>query len=222
MDAHIVQNTPHEPYNLHSMHRSTEELIKAANSSTENDTSLNSAKRSFLTEEEARGFFESARQSLLDIKVWDQCGKASNYVLFDENGTELSNSEIKEGLFIRIHLKATGKFDWVRVTNIHREQNELVITVKPAHDPTQQSPDVSVISHFFDESATNNFCLQSDGRSVSIYVIGIGEKQNTANADGLIETARNVATANLGYYLGIQKAEWKSFCTTFLEIAGTN
>ena len=33
-----------------------------------------------------------------------------------------------------------------------------------------------------------------------------------------IEAARNIATANLGYYLGIQKAMWKDFCKNFLEI----
>ena len=197
----------------------TEELIKAANSSAENDTSLNSAERSFDTEGEAAGFFRTAVPMLFDIEMWNECGTASEFAVFDEDG-EPAGPKFGEGRFIRIYLKATAKYDWVRVQKIHRSDDEAVVTVKPTCDPTQKPVDKSVISHFFSDEATNNFCLTKDRRSVSFYVVGIGEKQNTTQTGGMVETLRNVAAANLGYYLGIQKAEWKMFCVKFLELAG--
>jgi hypothetical protein len=201
------------------MRHITEELIKAAKSAAEDNTSLNGSKRTFDSERDAADFFSRASTSVIDIDIWNKCGSASDYALFDRSGQSVAGP-IENGVFIRIHLAATGKYDWVRVINVQRDTSEVVITVKPSFDPTRQPADPAVISHFFSEESTNNFCLLLDGKSVSFYVIGIGEKQNTDHSGGLVETVRNAATANLGYYLGIQKAEWKQFCRTFLEIAG--
>jgi hypothetical protein len=48
-----------------------------------------------------------------------------------------------------------------------------------------------------------------------LYVIGLNERLNSGHTSGMIETVRNTAVANIGYYLGIQKAEWKKFCESF-------
>ena len=56
--------------------------------------------------------------------------------------------------------------------------------------------------------------------TVGFYVIGLREKQNTDRSGGIVESARNVAAANLGYYLGIQKSVWKEFCTNMLQSDG--
>jgi hypothetical protein len=202
------------------MSKITEQLIKAANSSAQNDTSINAAKRSFESDAAAKRFFETASLSLRRIDIWNKCGTASDYALFNAAGSDVGKGPIEKGHFIRIHLQATGKYDWVRVISVQEDEDEIVITVKPSYDPTRQPPDTSVVSHFFSGDATNNFCLVRDSTSVSFYIIGIGEKQNVSEAGGVVEAARNVAAANLGYYLGIQKAEWKTFCNTFLEIAG--
>lgn len=53
--------------------------------------------------------------------------------------------------------------------------------------------------------------------TVAFYVIGLNENPNTAFTDGLIETARNAAVANIGYYSGLQKKVWKEFCSNFLK-----
>jgi hypothetical protein len=93
-----------------------------------------------------------------------------------------------------------------------------VLTVKPSFDPTEKAADKESTSHFFTNEATNNFCLQRDEKSILFYVIGLHEKTNLGETENALETARNAAVANLGYYLGIQKAEWKTFCRNFLEI----
>jgi hypothetical protein len=110
------------------------------------------------------------------------------------------------------------KYDWVRVIDIYEEADEFIISVKPTYDPTAETIDKNVISHFFTDESTNNFCLLRKSDTIWFYVIGLGEKQNTSETKNALETVRNVAV-NLGSYLGIQKSEWEKFCRHFLEDA---
>lgn len=194
-----------------------ENLLKAANSSTEGDTSINLAKRQFLEEHDCETFFSETRARMLRVDEWKKQSSVTEYDLFDEAGQIVNDRPISIGIFIRIGLYGGGKYDWVRVSSIVDEQDEFVITVKPTYDPTEERAVRNSVSHFFDPQASNNFCLQRDGKAVAFYVIGINEKTNTKFADGLIESARNVAVANVGYYTGLQKAVWKEFCSNFLE-----
>ena len=96
----------------------------------------------------------------------------------------------------------------------------MVVTVRPTYDPTDAPVDKSVVSHFFADSATNNFCTLLRGNTVGAYVIGIGERQNTSDTSGMLESVRNAAVANIGPYLGIQSAEWTKFCNSLLADDG--
>jgi hypothetical protein len=58
--------------------------------------------------------------------------------------------------------------------------------------------------------------VQRNGKTVAFYVIGLNEKQNTKFTDSVIESARNAAIANIGYYSGVQKFVWKQFASNFL------
>jgi hypothetical protein len=194
-----------------------EKLLERANSSTEGDTSVNLSKRSFLNEAECRGFYEATKSKLLDIDEWNKNSSATEYELFDETGSAVETRPISPGLFIRIGLYGSGKYDWVRVISITDEANEFILKVKPAHDPTDRTSDPDSTSHFFGPEAENNFCVQLNDKTVAFYVIGINEKQNTRFTDGLIESARNVAVANIGYYSGLQKTVWKQFASNFLK-----
>ncbi len=196
---------------------SIESLLKAANSSPESDTSVNLSKRAFLDEAECKGFFKTVRAKLFDIEEWRKNSSATDYASFEETGEKTSHSVISIGRFIRISLYGGGKYDWVRVVSIVDEPNEIILTVKPSYDPTQRPPDTSVISHFFGPEAANNFCIQRNEKTVAFYVIGLNEHQNADFTSGLIETARNAAIANIGYYTGLQKGVWKQFCSNFLK-----
>ena len=197
-----------------------QDLLKQANTSPEGDTSVNFAKRSFGSEAECTNFFAQSKQRLLTISEWDKNSSPSSYKLYDNGGRQIGES-IAVGDFFRITLHGSGKYDWVEVESIYETPLEFIITVKPSFDPTADPQDKGVISHFFVPEARNNFYLQNDGKMLSMYVIGIGEKQNTENTSGAIETIRNAATAtaNLGYYLGIQKTTWTEFCSNFLKNA---
>jgi hypothetical protein len=194
-----------------------ERLLEAANSATEGDTSLNLAKRRFLEEQAAAEFFRATRMKLFRIEEWKKNSSITDYDLFNENGDEINGEPIAVGTFIRIALYGSGKYDWVRVISITDEPDEVVISVEPSYDPTQRATDLDTVSHFFAPEATNNFCLQHHEKTVAFYVIGLNEHQNTKFTDGLIETARNAAVANVGYYSGLQKSVWKEFCSSFLS-----
>lgn len=193
-------------------------LLEQANFSEAEDSSVNLAKRTFLSEIEAKEFFNQKKPKLLNIAEWNANSTPSSFELFDESGKVSDTRVIALGKFVRIGLPASGKFDWVKVIQIDDAPDELVITVQPTYDPTETSPDKSVTSHFLKSEATNNFCLQRDDTSVALYVIGLNEKANVKEAGNPFEAARNVAAANFGYFFGAQKAMWKEFCKNFLEL----
>lgn len=197
------------------MNIETENLLRIAENSDK--SSISSAKKIFTDADEVRIFFEKLKIQILNIENWNENANLSSYTLFDENGNQLESDTIHEGIFIRISLKGSGKYDWVKVVKIIENDREMIVTVQPTFDSSDKDADRSETSHFFTAEATNNFCILNNENSVSFYVIGLNEKQNTQETDSIIEALRNVAAANLGSYLGIQKAEWTKFCENFLK-----
>lgn len=182
------------------------------------ESSFSSAEKDLETEAEAGAVFDALKIKLRNIDEWNDHGMLSTYALFDENGTALQDKVIAAGTFMRIHLKGSGKYDWVRVIDFFEHEGEFVMTVKPTFDPTAENVDRSVVSHFFTDESTNNFCVRKKSRTVSLYVIGLDEKLNTTETGGALQTARNVAV-NFGSYLGIQNSEWEKFAAGMLECA---
>ncbi len=193
----------------------TDDLLKQANEH-ENESSISSADNIFQNEADAARVFSDLKTKILHINEWNIHSLMSSYALFDENGDELN--KINVGDFIRIALKASGKYDWIRVTDIDDVPDEFIVTVKPTFDPTAENVDKSVISHFFTDEATNNFCVFKKDKKVAFYVIGLNEKSNTSETENAFQTIRNAAV-NVATYLGMQKGEWEKFCHHFLEDA---
>jgi hypothetical protein len=196
-----------------------EKAAAIANSSNEEMSSVTSSQRNYSKTSEAEKAFGEFHQKLFQIRKWNAHSGLSSFELFDKDGNVCKREAAKIGDFIRITLSGSGKNDWVKIIGIEQIPNETVLTAQPSYNPTDETPDKSVISHFFTDESTNNFCLQQTGEIIHFYVIGLHEKSNTQETNNIIETARNVATANLGHYLGIQKAEWTTFCENFLEKA---
>jgi hypothetical protein len=197
-----------------------QELLGKAESAEENDATVNGSKRLFGSEADAAAFYELKRPGLSDLDSWNESSSLSSYSLFDETGRELPRTELAEGDLIRISLKGSGKYDWVKVISLRQSADEAVVTVSPAADPTDHSGDKATTSHFFSGDATNNFCLRLNGRAVEFFVIGFTEKTNIGETGGPVESIRNLAVANLGSYLGIQSSEWTKFSENFLKAAG--
>ena len=194
-----------------------ESLLNQAKAN-KNESSVSSAEETFSDSLEADRIFSVLKTKLQNIGEWNDHAMLSSYKLFNEDGTDQETETLSVGCFIRILLRGSGKYDWVRVMDIHEAADEFVITVKPTFDPTEESPDTSVVSHFFTDASTNNFCLSNKDKTVSFYVIGLNEKQNTSETENALQTIRNVAV-NLSSYLGIQTSEWEKFCHGFLQCA---
>lgn len=196
----------------------TSSLIARANDHSGPDSSVTQAQRAFSSPAEAMGKFVYFKKKLLDINSWEKLSPLSHFELYDRNGTPTAKNPAEIGDFIKITLPGSGKSDWVSITDITENENETVLTVRPSFDPTENEPDKATVSHFFTDESTNNFCLEQQNENLNFYVIGLEEKSNTDETSGVIESARNFLTANLGYFLGIQKSQWKIFCRNLLEI----
>lgn len=196
------------------MNDKTDNLLNQARQN-ENESSISCAEKEFDDDTAAARVFSILKTKILKVAEWNEHSLMSSYALFDKNGGEIDDAAISVGVFIRIHLKASGKYDWVRVIEVLDAPNEFVITVKPTYDPTAENVDKSVVSHFFTDESTNNFCLLKKNNTTAFYVIGLNEKQNTGETGNVAQTLRNVAV-NFGSYLGIQKGEWEKFCHNFL------
>ena len=181
-------------------------------------SSCSAAEKTFASEAAAIAVFSALKTKLLDINEWNAHAMLSSFEIFDENGQPLPTKKIAVDAFLRISLTGTMKYDWVRVVDIADAADEFIITVKPTFDPTAEKTDKTVISHFFTDESTNNFCLLRKGSQVALYVIGLGEKFNAQQTEGTLETVRNAAV-NLGSYLGVQRGEWEKFCHHFMEDA---
>ncbi len=186
----------------------------------EDESSISSAEKTFSDEAQTTRVFSILKMKILNIDEWNKHALLSEYWLFDENGKSCQSKILADGIFIRISLKGSGKYDWIKIINIRETADEFVITVKPTFDPTAEKPDKNIISHFFTDESTNNFCLLREAEQVSFYVIGLSEKRNTGETKNALETIRNVAV-NFATYLGMQKSEWEKFCHHFLEDAAS-
>ena len=194
-----------------------EQAAAQAESSTAEASTVTNGTRNCSTETEAENVFQRLKQKLHRIEQWNAESNLSSFALFDENGFSKMEKIAAVGDFIRITLPGSGKDDWVKIIDIHETADEIVLTIQPSPNPTDEDNE-STTSHFFTDDSTNNFCLQKNGAKLNFYVIGLGEKSNTKDTSGIIETVRNFATANVGYFFGIQKAQWQNFCDNFVEI----
>jgi len=199
----------------------TKDLLERAerqnDSSTPEDSSVADATRVFSSVEAAEKAFSHFHKKLLHIEQWNADSEISSFELFDKSGDAQSEKIARRGDFIKVTLPGSGKDDWVKIVEIYESPDEIVLIVQPSHDPTNVE-NAKTTSHFFTADSSNNFCLQKENSTINFYVIGLNEKTNTTETGGVLETVRNYATANLGCFLGVRKAQWKTFCDNFLEI----
>ncbi len=194
-----------------------EQAAAQAESPSAEVSSVTNATRNCSTEIEIENVFQQLKQKLFHIEQWNAESNLSSFALFDENGSAQTEKIAAVGDFVRITLPSPGKDDWVKIVEIYETADEIVLTIQPSHNPTDEE-NQSTTSHFFTADSTNNFCLQKQGSKINFYVIGLSEKSNTEDTSGIIETVRNFATANIGHFLGVQKAQWQNFCDNFVEI----
>lgn len=192
-----------------------EDLLKSANSMEKSSVSV--AERQFSGITAAGKAFSHYKSEILDVKSWNESSTITGFSLYDENGLEITDQPIRKSLLLRLAMPGSGKYDWVKISEISDFSDDFILTVRPTHDPTDKDADRAKTSHFFAEISSNNFCLMRRENIVKFYIIGLNETQNTSDTKNSLETIRNFVTANVGFYLNIQKSQWDSFCRNFLD-----
>jgi hypothetical protein len=192
-------------------------MLAQAETQTDAMSSVTCAECGFESEAEAENNFARLKEKLVNVERWNAHAALMSFALFGAAG-EAAKPEQTAAVddFIRLSLTASGKDDWVKITRIDERATEMILTVRPARNPTEKA-DEAVTSHFFTSESSNNFCLERHGKKIIFHVIGLNEKANTRDTNNLLETVRNAGVANLGHYLGIQHFEWTQFCENFLE-----
>lgn len=190
-------------------------LLKLAE--TKENSSVSCAEHSFSESAQAENAFIYYRNKLLDLNHWNNHSEIMTFALFDEKGNFDAKGTLEKNKLIRLSLKGSGKDDWIKIIEILSEENEFIIKLKPTCDPTDADAEKALTSHFFTSESTNNICLLKEKEKIGLYVIGLDEHQNISETKNILETVRNVVTANAGFYLGIQKSEWTTFCKSFLN-----
>ena len=193
-----------------------ENLLKHVNESNAADSSVTNAMRLCADEAEAESVFRQLTGKLFSIEHWNIESEVMNFDLYDADGIARPQKTAAAGDYIKTAMPGSGKDDWIKIVEITESPDEIVLTVQPSRDPTDKN-DQATVSHFFAADSTNNFCLQKKGVKTTFYVVGLDEKSNVENTGGIVETVRNIATANISYYFGLQKTQWLTFCDNFIE-----
>ena len=165
--------------------------------------------------EEAKSFYQKAKQRLLQVNDWHNIAGAltAGFQLTDEKGNEINRS-VQKGDHFKIDVPGPGSltgdgYDWVRVETIEKketkEEQKVALLVRPATNPNNDRKDVA---HFFSDEATSCFMIKRKNNTVTAGVYGRNEKPNT-DAETLVDKARNTAVAT-GAITGFAKLQWKS------------
>lgn len=171
---------------------------------TESEIELNN-------EDEARSFFELAKERLFSVNNWHHYAGTgtADFQLTDEKGNPVDRLPQK-GDHFKIDIPGPGTItgegnDWVQIEEITEDENCIGIRVRPATNPTNERKDVA---HFFDETATSSFIVKREKNKVIAGVYGRNEKPNT-NTETVVDKIRN-ATIATGAISGFSKLQWKN------------
>lgn len=168
----------------------------------------------FATSVEAATYFQEVRKRSLSVNEWHRIANvpSAEFKIMNSSG-QIQDRTLQEGDWIRIDIPGPGLpsadgYDWVRVEKIASEdtgtQQEIVITLRPCPDPSNNNPDTA---HFFTHLATSSFILRRSDSDVLIHYAGRNEVINTENISAW-DNFRNFLIG-LGAKLGASYPQWK-------------
>ncbi|MEJ5963441.1 hypothetical protein [Pedobacter immunditicola] len=174
------------------------------------------------TTEDARAFYQTAKQRLLAVYNWYEiCAvPVSTFMLTDPHGREIKRP-VQEGDYFKIDIPGPGTstgdgFDWVRVESIEEESlnqaDTISMTVRPAANPLNEKEDTA---HFFKDTATSTFQVKRIGNEVYAEVHGRNELANT-DTDQMTDNIRNTLVG-WSAKLGLSAPQWKSLVTGLVK-----
>ncbi|WP_162425928.1 hypothetical protein [Pontibacter pudoricolor] len=163
----------------------------------------------------ARQGFEDSRRKLFDINRWsDLPGINSKFVLYDQHGNEISGPLTMPGCYIRINLPGPTPENWVRVTDVHEEENMAEFIVHPSEKPQPEPGNKNVTEHFFAKEASSTFRVELRGNKLTAYEIGKNEAINNKGEEAGDRGLANTLLAE-GGWAGVQALQWNKL-TSYL------
>jgi hypothetical protein len=137
------------------------------------------------TDEEAKSFFQIAKQRLLHVNKWKNIAGilSAEFQLTDSSGAAVEG-EVKEGFYFQIDIPGPGPaggegYDWVQVEKISEQtgtdKESIVIRVRPASNPIENK---NHVDHFYSEESTSNFTIVRDGKTITATIYDRNIKPN--------------------------------------------
>ena len=174
------------------------------------------------TTEDAKSFYQNAKQRLLAVYNWHEvCAvPVSTFMLTDPQGIEVKRPA-KEGDYLKIDIPGPGTstgdgFDWVRVESLREENlsqtDTMSMTVRPAPNPLNEQEETA---HFFKDTATSTFQVKRIGNEVYAEVHGRNELANTETG----QITDNIRNTLVGWSakIGLSAPQWKSLVTGLVK-----
>ena len=175
-----------------------------------------------IDEAEASELYTEAKNRLLKISEWHHYSGdgTADFNLTDTEGQLVSRLAQVSDHF-KIDIPGPGSvtgdgFDWVKIEKIEESDDQTVVQVRPATNPTNQD---SAIAHFFTDEASSTFIVKKVSLRILAEVHGRNEEANTKE-NSFIDKARNVLVAT-GAKLGLSEFQWKSLTKGLLEVKST-
>ncbi|MBB6501538.1 hypothetical protein [Pedobacter cryoconitis] len=173
------------------------------------------AKAEFTSTEEAKDFYQIAKNRLLNVSSWAEICKVplSTFTLTDANGDELFR-EAEAGDFLKINIPGPGThsgdgFDWVQIEKVNEIINPgftmVTLQARPSANPAK--PDTE-IAHFFKQQATSTFQVRQEENVVYAEEHGRNEVPNT-DTPSLSDNIRNTLVGWTAR-IGLSYPQWKS------------
>lgn len=181
---------------------------------TKNKT--HSREHEYPTEEAAIKEFEESKRKLFDINLWSHLeGINSTFELYDQRGRRTDSIHPEVGYFIKIILPASKIENWVKITDIHVEENLAEFTVHPSEKPEERNDEEKVIEHFFIKEASSTFRVERRGKTLIGYEIGLNEGINNQGEEAGDRALLNTLTAE-GGWAGVQALQWNKLVYYFV------
>ncbi|GAB4024850.1 hypothetical protein [Spirosoma koreense] len=183
-----------------------EHEAKAAQGLTHKDMTYVS-EQSFPDDATAREAFERSVEKLMNVNGWSGLSSfTADFQLFDSAGQPKTGAQPQVGDSIRIELPGPLPKNWVRITDLIRDENRAEFTVHPSQDPREQG--TAEVEHFFHPQASSTFRVELVGQMVRASEIGRQERINNQQPEAGDRAIINTVIAE-GGWLFYQEFQWK-------------
>jgi hypothetical protein len=166
------------------------------------------------SQSEAKTFFETAKQRLLDVNNWNKIAGVitAQFRVIDERGNEVTRM-VNRNDYLRINIPGPGSkegegYDWVQVEEL-KEINEpsfqsVGFRVRPCSNPFS---DKNETAHFYSQDATSSFIVSRDNTQITSLIIDRNLQPNT-DSTSLVDKVRDVVIG-VSAIAGLSKIQWQ-------------